>query len=277
MKKSWFWAAVPLSVMCLTSIALPQLLPHGRAWLFLISAALLAGEFAVIGALINDRPIGAFIDNRNLLSLSKLQAGAWTVIVLSALATAAAYNAVGPGHSYATVAALNVVIPDELLLAMGISATSLVAAPALLSLKAAEAPQAHAAQGAANRTKKTVVGNGKLLTKQTAKDASWADLVTGEELGNAGTPDLGKIQQGFITLILLGAYSFYIFQYFGSNIALITQLPTVDKSFVWLLGLSHGTYLAYKAAPHTASANQALTSKATTPEASSQPNSSGAS
>ncbi len=42
-----------------------------------------------------------------------------------------------------------------------------------------------------------VGANGKVLVKLSPNDASWGDLVTGEEeLGNAGSPDLGKIQQG---------------------------------------------------------------------------------
>ena len=37
----------------------------------------------------------------------------------------------------------------------------------------------------------------------------------------------------------------------STSAAPIHALPALDKSFVWLLGLSHASYLAYKAAPHT--------------------------
>jgi len=246
---------LPLVLIGAVLFIVPGYWPQLRAVTFLGVMLLLAIELAIIGGLINGRPSGAFIDNRNRLSLSKLQAGAWTVLVLSAFATAAAFNAGLPGMDFGTVANLDVVIPGELLLAMGISATSLVAAPALLSLKADEDPPAGAEQMASDRTGKTIVGNGKVATKTAPSEASWADLVTGDELGNAGTPDLGKIQQALITLILLASYADYVFQAFAAPASPIGQLPAIDKSFVWLLGISHASYLAYKAAPHTKDAD----------------------
>jgi hypothetical protein len=245
---------LPLVLIGAVLFILPGFWPGGRPFVFLGVMLLLAIELAVIGGLINQRPAGAFIDNRNRLSLSKLQAGAWTVLVLSAFATAAAYNASVPSD-YQTVTALAVSIPGELLLAMGISATSLVATPALLSLKSDEDPHPAAVALAAQRTGGAVIANGKVATKASATEASWADLVTGDEVGNAGTPDLGKIQQCFITLILLAVYADYAFQALAAPAGVIASLPTLDKSFVWLLGISHASYLAYKAAPHTQSAD----------------------
>ena len=253
--KNWAWVALPIVLIGLVLFITPGYLPQYRAWVFVGVMVLLAIDLALVGWLINGRPIGAFIDNRNRLSLSKLQAGAWTVLVLSAFATVAAFNAGLPGIDYGTVANVNVVIPGELLLAMGISATSLVATPALLSLKADEDPQDGAEQKATVRTGKTIVGNGKVATKTAPSEASWADLVTGDELGNAGTPDLGKIQQVLITLILLASYADYVFQALSAPVGPIGQLPAIDKSFVWLLGISHASYLAYKAAPHTEDAD----------------------
>jgi hypothetical protein len=253
-RKHWLWAAAPLVLAALVLFIVPQLpawRTMGRAWAFLAVLALLTGELMVIGLLLRRRFSGAFIDNRNMLSLSKLQAGGWTVLVLAAFATAAAFNATVPHVDYSNVAALSVVIPGELLLAMGISATSLVATPGLLSLKAAQTPAVGAEQAAANRTGKVTTSNGKVAGRASPADASWADLVTGDEVGNAGTPDLGKIQQALITLILLGAYGYYVFEYFLTGPASIPSLPTLDKSFVWLMGISHASYLAYKAAPHT--------------------------
>jgi hypothetical protein len=200
-----------------------------RGYAFLGVLGLLTVELNIIGWLVNDRPVGAFVDTRNRISLSKLQAGAWTVVVLAALSTVAVYNLLGRGADAGTTD-LDIAIPGELLLAMGISATSMVAAPALLSLKAA---------------------NGVLDTNDTAHEASWGDLVTGDETGNAESPDLGKIQQLLITVLLLGCYAGYVFIKLSSREAPIHALPVLDKTFVWLLGLSHASYLAYKATPHT--------------------------
>ncbi len=254
--KSWIWAAVPLLLMAALLVVAPQYGIRWRADSFLAMVALLAAELGVIGWLINDRPIGAFIDNRNRISLSKLQAGAWTVIVLAGFATAAAFNTMAPDNGTGYVTALAVQIPGELLLAMGISATSLVASPALLSLKAAETPSDTAnSQAATKMNVAQVSSNGKVATNDATTGASWADLVTGEEVGNVGYPDLGKIQQALITLLLLGCYMAYTYSALARMTTVtVTSLPLLDPSFVWLMGISHATYLAYKAAPHTQSA-----------------------
>lgn len=255
--KSWFFAALPLILEALLLAIVPGWWPEWRAWTFVISLLLLIAELAVIGWLINGRPIGVFIDNRNRISLSKLQAGAWTVVVLSAFATAAAFNAAADMFQNSSVTALAITIPNELLLAMGISATSLVATPALLSLKSQEAePPQDTVDKASDRVGAPVSPNGKVLTKAAPEHASWADLVTGDEVGNAGWPDLGKIQQGLITLLLLGCYIAYIYADLAGSAEKIASLPGLDKSFVWLLGISHASYLAYKAAPHTTSGDQ---------------------
>jgi hypothetical protein len=109
-------------------------------------------------------------------------------------------------------------------------------------------------KSATDKLGSSVDNNGKVLVRNAPEDASWSDIVTGEELGNAGSPDLGKIQQAFITLLLLGCYIAYVYAEFSGSSETIQSLPTLDKSFVWLLGVSHASYLAYKAAPHTSSA-----------------------
>ena len=254
--KSWFWAALPLVAVALILFIVPGYWPEYRAQVFVLILLLLALELGLIGWLVNNRPIGAFIDNRNRISLSKLQAGAWTVVVLAAFATGAAFNAAAELFQASSVTALAITIPNELLLAMGISATSLVAAPALLSIKAQQTPADGAEKAARDKVGESVEGNGKVLTRGVATDASWSDLVTGDELGNAGSPDLGKIQQALITLLLLGCYAAYIYADFAGSAEKIASLPALDKSFIWLMGISHASYLAYKAAPHTASGDQ---------------------
>lgn len=245
-------AAAPLIVAAAAVVLVPTFWPAGRAFLFLALLVLIAGEFALIGWFLNGRLIGFAIDNRNRISLSKLQASCWTVIVLAAFVAAAAYNARVADASAGTVSALAIQIPGELLLAMGISGTSLVATPALLSLKAAETAADPSA--AASRA---MTANGKVAVRATPAKAELSDLVTGDEVGNATAPDLSKIQQLLISLLLMGVYAWYVYEYFAQRPAgkLTTTLPKLDESFVWLMGISHASYLAYKAAPHTQSAS----------------------
>src|SRR5262245_29435024 len=63
---------------------------HVTAWL--ATTIIIVGIIMLLGIMINGRPAGALIDNRNRVSLSKFQATTWTVFVLSALITAAAVN-----------------------------------------------------------------------------------------------------------------------------------------------------------------------------------------
>ena len=251
--KKWsrLWPILPLIVIALILVFIPGNWPEYRAYTYVAVVLLLVLNLILVGREINGLWVGVFIDNRNRISLSKLQMGAWTIVVLSALATAAAFNAATDMYQGNAVTAFSVVIPGELLLAMGISATSLVGAPMLLSVKAQEDPTAQAVADSQARFGTT--GTGKVMTRAKPQDASWVDLVTGEELGNASSPDLGKIQQVLVTLLLLGIYTAYIYALFAGTAEKITHLPILDQSFVWLMGISHASYLVYKAAPHTAS------------------------
>jgi hypothetical protein len=254
MSKHWGWAALPIVLIAVGLAVAAQFGTGYRGYAFLGVLALLAGELAIIGWLVNDRPIGAFVDNRNRISLSKLQAGAWTVVVIAALSTIAVYNLLAHGSDSGSVTGLDITIPGELLLAMGISATSLVATPALLSLKSNEEPTDASLDKTADKmnvASTDVARTGKVINNATAGEASWGNLVTGDEVGNAGSPDLGKIQQLLITVLLLGIYIGSVYLNLSTSAAPIHALPTLDQSFVWLMGLSHASYLAYKAAPHT--------------------------
>src|SRR5690242_9175502 len=76
---------------------------------------------------------GVLIDERNRLSLSRLQMVLWTIIVLSGFLIAALWNI-----SRGVDAPLEINVPKELWLLMGISVTSLVGSPLILSTKTAE-------------------------------------------------------------------------------------------------------------------------------------------
>ena len=217
---------------------------------FAAAVVLLIGEFAAIGAALGRGAAGVIIDTRNCMSLSKLQACAWTILVLAALLVAAAFNLSSGGPD-----ALKISIPADLLAAMGISAVSLAAAPALLSIKASQAPSDRAkdtasAQLVALGAAPAVPNIGKLMTNSTIGEAQWTDMITGDEVGNFAAPDLGKIQQLLVTLLLLGVYGMLIWKSFALT-GPIKQLPPLDQGFIWLMGISHASYLAYKAAPHT--------------------------
>ena len=225
------------------------------AWL--VSLAGMTAFALAVGMAINKRLAGLVIDNRNRVSLSKLQALAWTLIVLSALTTAV-ITRIRLGFADP----VGITIPQELLIAMGISATSLVAAPMVLGLKTTQPSADGEAAAAASRLGDTgnaaAVGN--VYARTTPDGASWLDLFRGDDAGNAASPDLSKMQQFLITAVVLIVYGSGLWQAFAgpeyltdeSNAAaFFSAFPALSTSMVWLIGISHAGYIAYKAAPHS--------------------------
>lgn len=225
------------------------------AWL---STLILMVVFCLsIGYAINGRFTGIFIDYRNRLSLSKLQALCWSVLILSAMYTAALLRIWAHVDS-----PLDITLDKYLLAIMGISLTSLAAAPAILNAKEENKSPNQAAQQvsqAINKPEVDIIPSGKIFYFSSSDFASWLDLFRGEESANAGSADLGKIQQFIITFILLVVYATLLWNnYFPQPVPIpgktdhtwLQLFPPVSEGLSWLLGISHAGYLAYKAAPH---------------------------
>ena len=127
---------VLLAAIAVLGISLPAKIDElaflGQSSLFawLAIALLMTGVAVVAGHGITGLFRGVLIDDRNRLSLSRLQMMLWTVLILSAYLAAALAN-IGRDAS----SPLNVGVPSELWIAMGISTASLVAAPAALAYK----------------------------------------------------------------------------------------------------------------------------------------------
>lgn len=250
---------VRLKDLALRPVGTPvgDLVQVGQAWG--MTALLIAAFLALIGVAINNRPAGILIDNRHRVSLSKFQAVLWTVLILSALITSAAARAtVADALPTTAGGVVGFGIPPELLAAMGIALTTLVATPALLSRRTGNAADPQALAAAAARTGRDpamITAAGRVVGWRSAACAQWMDMFRGDDDSNAGAPDLSKVQQFLITLTLVGVYAGTIWAGFTDADARFLQgpgiwLPPLDSNFVWLLGISHAGYLAYKAAPH---------------------------
>lgn len=100
-----------------------------------------------------------------------------------------------------------------------------------------------------------------LDTRTRASDARWSDLVSGEEAANADQIDVSRLQHVVITGLLLGSYTVLLIDYVrkidawailtahGTGVPVFPAMPPVDGTFLGLLVLSHGGYLAFKALP----------------------------
>jgi FtsH-binding integral membrane protein len=248
---SAFVAALAI-IVAANSVGLYKLnLPNGRLVMWIVTTVFMIVLFGIIGSMINGRIAGTFMDNRNKMSLSKFQIVLWTVTVFPALLTAALANVFGIGGQNDNP--LDITIPTELLFALGISGASFVGAPLILSQKTGTEPDPKDLSDTAEALglKPTDIQNsGKVFGKASPMQAAWGDMFRGDEVGNADTTDLSKVQQFLITLLLIGIYMASIAKMFLED-KIITTLPPIPQQFIWLLAVSHGTYLSYKAAPHT--------------------------
>jgi hypothetical protein len=221
--------------------------------LWVIILVIMLFFICIIGWKVNNRLSGVLIDERNKFSLSRLQILSWTVIVLSAFATACLYNMVHGNPN-----PLSIAIPEELWLLMGISTTALVGSPLILNSKKTGKPDKKERdrnkgilkkkdpQEAENLTNKNT-----LMIKKDPKDASISDMFRGDETGNFAQVDISKIQLFYITMLLLLAYLMALGGLLASDPGSFTEFPQVDSSMVALLGISNAGYLTYKGASHS--------------------------
>ena len=193
------------------------------AWLAI--AVLMTGVAVVAGHGITGLFRGVLIDDRNRLSLSRLQMLLWTVLILSAYLAAALAN-IGRDTS----SPLDVSVPSELWIAMGISTASLVAAPAALAYKHRRRPK-------------------NIEPVEKAADAGWADLFRGEDKTDSNHLDLGKVQLFLFTVVIVLGYGLALGDMFAATEGAFASLPPVDDSVVTLLAISHAGYLTKKAVP----------------------------
>ncbi|MBN1372707.1 MAG: hypothetical protein JW987_12270 [Anaerolineaceae bacterium] len=233
-----------------------------------INLALLALFTLVAGHGITGRWSGWLINEQFRMSLSRLQMSLWTIVVLSAFLTMVSNN-IRTGN-FST--ALDIKIPEELWVAMGISTVSLVGTPLILQTKrdkktnekAAEKTSVHLGlldkstleiakdpskkdSVAIDKVKKVIENHtyGQLMVNESPKDAQLADLIRGEEVGNAATLDLTRLQNLFFTLILVGTYTALLANGLAKD-PNITAFPQFSDSGNALLAISHAGYLAGK-------------------------------
>jgi len=103
-------------------------LSRSNAWLIIL---VMMATFAILaGRGITGYWRGILIDSRNKMSLGRLQLVAWTLLVLSALVTAAVTNG-----AFGAQSTLAIHVPEELWVLLGISTASAIAGPALLAPK----------------------------------------------------------------------------------------------------------------------------------------------
>lgn len=240
-----WWHTVGLIVLTGGLVGMGIWRPLGVYASWLAVMAILVVFIAVAGQGIKGMWRGALIDDRNKISLSRLQMLTWTIVVLSA------FGVVGIARSLDNpLTGLDVGVPATLWLLMGISTTSLLGSPLIKNSKMGEAKPEDAAkrlteQGADPTTMRV---EGQIVANDSVRAARWSDLFTGEEVANVTHLDLAKIQMFFFTLLVVLSYCVAVGASLRSG-TLPDSLPDVGDGMLTLLGISHGGYLAGKALP----------------------------
>ncbi|HZO73966.1 MAG TPA: hypothetical protein VFB60_17310 [Ktedonobacteraceae bacterium] len=233
------------------------------AWLVILLLLIVFVAIAANGVTGNWR--GALIDNRNRISLSRFQMLLWTILILSAYLAATLANMKIIPNLTESINLFSVSVPSGLWILMGIATTSLVTAPLILSTKTSQTPDQQQKDNTlkllANQhvdvSSDNVVDSGKIIAYATSDNARWADLFTGEEVGNAAQFDLSKIQMFYFTFILVLVYGIALATIFSGQEPAIKALPNIDTGILTLLGISHAGYLTGKAVPHSQNDNSA--------------------
>ena len=184
------------------------------AFVWLVNMAVLALFLVILGIADKSTVLGVLIDERNKMSLTRLQTIIWTVVILSAItALGLARLRIGVRDPFA------IAVPDQIWIALGITATALAGTPLIRSTKYdnsgyPDGGQLDRTAARLGTTSGDIALVGLIVVDPIPQDARWIDMFRGEEPGNAAALDVGKIQMFFFSMIVILVYSIAIWQLF---------------------------------------------------------------
>jgi len=248
-------------ILVLGLLIVPRMVPDKGNICALIFASTFAGTLLFLiglGLQVTGAPLGWIAGARNTYSLSRLQMGLWTLVIVSGLIAAVVCRAWGMADRASLTSAMDVYIAPEIYAVLGISYFTAAAAPALLSIKANAPTPSGKVVPASVRLGETIVPEGNIFQRPMGAIPRLGDLVQGDDLDTAGTVDLSKVQQLLFTLLLVGTYLAMLVGWFLGKMPPPESkphgvpdhgsvLPIFSQNFVYLLALSHAGYLGYKA------------------------------
>ena len=248
-----------------------RLLADWICWAWLVLCFLLF--IGYLGKVTIGRWMGIFISDRNVMSLSRMQIIAWTVLIISAFMTMVLVR-IAAG----TPDAFGIDIDWHLWALLGLSASAAVGAPLINSVKAAKEPAADPNAPAAaattpangngyspavNRTATELNEDpgdidenrkGVLYANKSVDDASFTDIFEGDELANTMYIDVTKVQMFWFSIIAITGYTIMILQMFLITApADLKSFPVLTDGLIGILAVSHATYLGGKGFTQTKS------------------------
>jgi len=245
---------------------------------YILIVLLMLAVMLVLGLAITKRAFGVLINERNVMSLSRFQMALWTIIILAAYFSFAcvrihawktgAFNnhqvitqpldpkAPLPDGALVIIDPLNIRMDWHLWALLGISTTSLIGTPLILSTKKDDKPDPSAARKAAPLTgeKPEEIENNKqgvLYANATIGDARMTDMFQGDELINTAQIDLAKVQMFYFTIIAALCFFVLVLQQLVKADTDLSALPVLSDGLIAVLGISHAGYLTSKTVTHT--------------------------
>ncbi|HML05748.1 MAG TPA: hypothetical protein VK426_08250 [Methanobacterium sp.] len=211
--------------------------------------------FAFLGKLIKGRWTGILIDERNEMSLSRFQMVMWTLILLSAFFAIALSRISNP--SVDPNLALDIGVPEQLWVLIGVSTVSLVGSPLILSRMKLKTPDETKLNTDTTTFTDQLKENdmdhiGTVCTRNSSDNASFYDIFTGDEIADCSYVNLAKVQMFFFTILIGVVYCVLLLDLMikpGNPV--ITGFPPLSDGLIALLAISHGGYLTEKAVPST--------------------------
>jgi hypothetical protein len=249
--------AITIAVLWMLACIYLPLLGSLPVWLvWLLSAAIFALAGCYLGLSITGRALGILINERKLMSISRVQVALWTLLILSAYFAIAAVR-IRAGD---IPDPLNIAIDWQIWAVMGISLGSFAGRTAIMGKKGAVIPEnrdweaTRAAKNLPDETKDEIKENslGVLYANRCIAKASFMDMFGADEVRNTRFVDIGKVQMFFFTVILLATYAAALFSLMATHSpAEITGFPPIEDGFVAVLGLSHAGLLASSGITYT--------------------------
>jgi len=254
MNTRWGWLTLLLLLLlaaCSYWIAHPGGVTTPRVQWIGVTAILIA-LCATAGFFRTGRVDGILIDDRNRVSLSRLQWVAWLIVLIGGYFSESIYNAAASLATASPDGGPFPTIQPELLALLGIASASPVASNLIVDTKKQSQGAAPAPVDATDTS--NPARQGAIDVNGDIKDASWADLYLGEEVANRYVVDISRLQNLIFTALLIIIYVSDLWVKLApASPKEFLVMPTVGSGFIWLLGISHASYLGYKATPKTSS------------------------
>ncbi|WP_219838145.1 hypothetical protein [Paenibacillus sp. R14(2021)] len=244
-----FKVAAVLALACAGAFLGAWYLPRGYNL-----AAVLAMEAIIVFAIGKGKmnhPLGILINERNLMSLSRLQMTMWTVLFTSVYFTLlVSYLAEHPGEQ------LHLTYDSTILALMGVSAFSTVFSPMIQGAKKNRTIERdlkeqliQSAADVYNMQPAEIAScvQGTLYANPSFKDAQFSDIFEGEEMQNHAYIDVAKVQLFMFSATVYLAYGAMLFTLIiTKDPGEITKFPELPSEVIGLLGISNGGYLTSK-------------------------------